>query len=56
MIIEIKGVGFENKGAQLMLLAIVEETKHRWPNARFVLSRSSGTAQQRDMVPALLKC
>lgn len=56
MIIEIKGVGFENKGAHLMLLAIVEQLRARWPNARIAMARSCGTAQQRAMVSALLKC
>ena len=56
MIIEIKGVGFENKGAHLMLLAISEQVKARWPDARLALSGSCGNAQQRATVPALRKC
>jgi colanic acid/amylovoran biosynthesis protein len=55
VIIEIKGVGFENKGAHLMLLAIIEQVKTRWPDARIALARSCGTAEQRAMVRALLK-
>ena len=38
MIIEIKGVEFENKGAHLMLCAIIEQLKVRFPNAQIALS------------------
>jgi len=37
MIVEIKGVGFENKGAQLMLCAIVDQLKIMFPNAQIAL-------------------
>jgi colanic acid/amylovoran biosynthesis protein len=41
MIIEIKGVEFENKGAHLMLLAIIEQVRRRWPMVQFALTHSS---------------
>ena len=40
MIIEIKGVEFENKGAHLMLVAIVQQLRLRWPNVQFALTQS----------------
>ena len=41
MIIEIKGVEFENKGAYLMLVAIQQELSKRWPKAQIALTHSS---------------
>ena len=41
MIIEIKGVEFENKGAHLMLLAIIDQVRRRWPMVQFALTHSS---------------
>lgn len=38
MIVEIKGVGFENKGAHLMLCAIVDQLKIAFPRVQIVLS------------------
>lgn len=35
IIVEIKGIGFPNKGAELMLVAIIEEFKKRGVNAKF---------------------
>lgn len=41
MIIEIRRCGFHNKGAQLMLLAIVEQLRRRWPEATLVVVPSA---------------
>jgi len=37
MIIELRGVEFHNKGAELMLLAILEKVRSRFPSAVFVM-------------------
>lgn len=42
MFIELKGVQFENKGAELMLLAILQRLKPEFPRARFVLAPREG--------------
>ncbi len=41
MIIEIKGVEFENKGAELMLVGILQRIQQYWPSAQIALSPST---------------
>ena len=42
MIIEIRKVGFINKGAELMLLAIIDKLRSRYPNIKIVMQPSYG--------------
>ena len=41
MIVEVKGVEFENKGAHLMLVAIQQQLIKRWPKVQIALTHSS---------------
>lgn len=47
MFIELKGVQFENKGAELMLLAILQRLKPEFPKAKFVLVPREGDYEKR---------
>lgn len=47
MIVEIKGIGFKNKGAYLMLIAIVEKVQQRYPHAKMVISPSLNSYEMR---------
>lgn len=47
MNIELKGVNFKNKGAELMLHAIEQEVSKRWPVAKLVMEPSENTFVKR---------
>jgi colanic acid/amylovoran biosynthesis protein len=56
VIIEIKGVEFENKGAHLMLVTVIQQLKGLWPEARIALSHSAkASSAQRSTVASLRK-
>ncbi|MCT7963306.1 polysaccharide pyruvyl transferase family protein [Laspinema sp. D1] len=44
----IVGANFYNKGAQLMLLSVIESLKQRYPNSRICVSPTIGTQEQID--------
>jgi polysaccharide pyruvyl transferase WcaK-like protein len=48
MIIELRGVEFHNKGAELMLLAILEKVRSRYPSAVFVMEVSKITPLEKQ--------
>lgn len=47
MYIELRSVNFENKGAELMLHAIIQEASKRWPDAKLVIEPSVNTFSKR---------
>ena len=56
MIIELKGVEFENKGAELMLQGILQRIELYWPDADIALTPSGkANFQQRCSVKAWQK-
>jgi polysaccharide pyruvyl transferase WcaK-like protein len=55
VIIEIKGVEFENKGAHLMLMAITQQLKVIWPEAIIALSHSAKASFTQRSTVALLR-
>jgi polysaccharide pyruvyl transferase WcaK-like protein len=46
MIIELRGVEFVNKGAELMLRAIIEKVKQEFPQVLFVMERGQRTPEE----------
>lgn len=44
MIIELRGVEFQNKGAELMMYAILNKVKAKWPDTIFVMEHRGGSA------------
>jgi len=56
MLIELKGVQFVNKGAELMLEAMLSEIRKRWPNADICMQpRSTASFKDRARVGAYQK-
>ncbi|HSQ68449.1 MAG TPA: polysaccharide pyruvyl transferase family protein [Steroidobacteraceae bacterium] len=47
MLIEVEGVQFENKGAELMLLAVLERLRREWPRLEFALAPNPNTPFRR---------
>lgn len=47
MMIEIRRVGFINKGAELMLYAVLEKMKEKYPNAKFCMAPSGNAPYEK---------
>lgn len=46
MVIELRGVEFHNKGAQLMLLSILEKVRKEYPNAIFTMEKRTNVSEK----------
>lgn len=49
MTIELRGINFFNKGAELMLQAVLQKVKEKMPNALFVMEHSINTPREKHL-------